>query len=263
MQMNTLWGRAGMLALAMSWAPVAPPATPIRALVAPPPTRAAKSRMPFTVGEHLTYQAKVNFLNAGTATMTVEGIDTVRGHDAYHTVFDLNGGLLFFKIHNHYESWFDTASFNSLRLIQNSEERGKTDNRTYEFYPKRQVYVKNGEEEKPSVADPLDESSFLYFMRTVPLEVGKTYSFDRYYHPDRNPVIIKVLRREHISVPAGEFDAVVVQPIIKSRGLFSEGGQAEVWFSDDSTHKILQLKSKLSFGTLYLQLRSVEYASRR
>ena len=76
---------------------------------------------------------------------------------------------------------------------------------------------RNGEE-KPSVEKPLDEGSFIYFMRSVPLEVGKTYSFDRYYQPDKNPVIIKVDRLEHIKVPAGEFDAIVLKPIIKSKG---------------------------------------------
>ena len=41
------------------------------------------------------------------------------------------------------------------------------------------------------------------------------------YHPDRNPVSITVLRKEHIKVPAGEFDAIVVRPSIKSKGLFA------------------------------------------
>ena len=31
-----------------------------------------------------------------------------------------------------------------------------------------------------------------------------------------------------ITVPAGTFDCVVIQPIIKSRGIFSEGGEAEL-----------------------------------
>ena len=43
---------------------------------------------PFTVGEKLTYNAKVNFLHVGTGTMSVVGIDTIRGHTAYHTAFD-------------------------------------------------------------------------------------------------------------------------------------------------------------------------------
>jgi hypothetical protein len=59
-------------------------------------------------------------------------------------------------------------------------------------------------------------------------------------------------------VPAGEFDAIVVQPTIKTKGLFSEGGRAEVWFADDSTRAMLQMKSKLSIGSLSLHLRSIE-----
>ena len=127
-------------------------------------------------------------------------------------------------------------------------------NRTYEFYPERRVYVRNGTE-NPSVAEPLDEGSFVYFMRSVPLEVGKTYDFDRYYHLDRNPVSIEVVRRERITVPAGEFDALVLKPTIKSKGLFSENGQAEVWLADDSTRTVLRLRSKLPFGTLNLELK--------
>ena len=110
--------------------------------------------------------------------------------------------------------------------------------------------------EKPSVTNPLDDGSFLYFIRTVPLEVGKTYEFDRYFRPDRNPVKITVLRKERIKVPAGTFDAIVIRPSIKSKGIFSENGQAEVWLSDDERHIMLQLKSKLSFGSLSLYLKS-------
>jgi hypothetical protein len=219
-------------------------------------------KVPFKVGEKLSYQAKVNFMNAGSAEMSVQGIETVRGRPTYHTVFNVKGRVLFFHVDDHYESWFDTTSLVSLRHVQHIDETKYSTDKTYEFYPERKVYVRNGEE-NPSVAEPLDECSFLYFMRSVPLEVGKTYSFDRYYHPDRNPVIIQVDRKEHIKVPAGEFDAIVVKPIIKSKGLFSENGQAEVWFSDDSTHTLLRLKSKLPVGTLYLELKQAEYASGR
>jgi hypothetical protein len=147
-------------------------------------------------------------------------------------------------------------------MIQRIDDGDYEQDRTYEFFPERRVYVRNGEE-KPGVAEPLDEGSFIYFMRTIPLEVGRTYEFHRYYNAERNPVVIKVLRLEHITVPAGEFDAIVVQPIIKSRGLFSETGHAEVWFAADSTRRVLRLKSKLSLGTLYLELKSADNTVRR
>jgi hypothetical protein len=219
-----------------------------------PAPKPVETKVPFHVGEKMTYQAKVNFINAGTATMSVEGIEQVRGHPTYHTVFDVRGKLLLFHVNDHYESWFDTASLISLHHTQHIDETKNQADRTYDFYPDRRVYVRNGVE-NPSVPDPLDEGSFIYFMRSVPLEVGKTYEFNRYYHVDRNPVVIQVERKEHIKVPAGEFDAIVVKPTIKSKGLFSENGEAEVWFSDDSTRTLLRLKSKLPFGTLYLELK--------
>src|SRR5262245_57801882 len=199
-------------------------------------------RVPFKVGEKLTYAAKVNFLSAGTATMSVEGIETIRDRPTYHTIFNVKGRVLFFHVDDHYESWFDTTSLVSLHHIQHIDETKNKIDKVYDFYPERRVYVRNGEE-KPSVENPLDEGSFIYFMRSVPLEVGKTYSFDRYYQPDKNPVIIKVDRRERVKVPAGEFDAIVLKPIIKSKGLFGENGQAEVWFSADSMRTLLRLKS--------------------
>jgi hypothetical protein len=108
---------------------------------------------------------------------------------------------------------------------------------------------------------PLDDGSFLYFLRTIPLEVGKEYSFDRYFRPDRNPVRIQVLRRERIRVPAGTFDAVVIRPIIKARGVFSENGRAEVWLTDDSRRLMIQMKSHMRLGSLSLYLKSYRLAS--
>jgi Protein of unknown function (DUF3108) len=239
---------------------VAPRPKPASSPASTPTARAA--RTPFQVGERLTYQAKLNFINAGSATMSVEGIESVRGRAAYHTVFSVKGHILLFHVDDHYESWFDTTDLVSLRHVQHIDETKYSTNKTYEFYPDRRVYQRNGQE-FPSVAEPLDEGSFIYFMRSLPLVVGQTYTFDRYYHPDRNPVVIKVDRREHIKVPAGEFDALVLQPRIKSKGLFSDNGQAEVWVSDDSLRTVLRLKSSLSFGTLYLELKQIENAARR
>lgn len=219
-------------------------------------------KVPFKVGEKLTYTAKVNFLNAGTATMSVEGIETIRDRPTYHTIFNVKGRVLFFHVDDHYESWFDTTTLVSLRHEQHIDETSYKADRVYEFYPDRRVYVRNGVE-NPSVAEPLDEGSFVYFMRSTPLEVGKTYEFDRYYHLDRNPVRIDVVRRERVTVPAGEFDAILIRPTIKSKGLFSEKGDAEVWLADDSTRRVLRLKSKLPFGTLYLELKNVENVARR
>jgi hypothetical protein len=139
--------------------------------------------------------------------------------------------------------------------VQDINEGRYDRERRFEMYPDRAVFIEDGEE-FPSVSEPLDDGAFLYWIRTIPLEVGQSYSFNRYFRPDRNPVTIRVLRREPVTVPAGRFDAIVIQPVIKSRGIFSENGRAEIWLSDDDRRIMLQMKSRLSFGSLNLYLKS-------
>lgn len=212
--------------------------------------------VPFAIGERLEYDVKFGVLKVGSGRMEVLGIEEVRGRPAWHTSFTVKGGTFFYKVNDKLESWIDTHTFASLRHRQDLQEGKRDRERLFEIYPDRLVYTENGGEEQPTARDPLDDGSFLYFIRTVPLSVGQTYDFPRYFKPDRNPVRVRVLRKEEVKVPAGRFPAIVVQPIIKSKGIFSENGRAEIWLSDDDRRIMLQLKSSLSFGTLNLYLKS-------
>jgi hypothetical protein len=223
-----------------------------------PALPAQSAARPFTVGEKLTYDVRFGPLKVGSGALELRGIEPVRGEDAYHAVFRIRGGTAFYKVDDTFESWFATDDLSSLRFHQDQNEGSKEREKRYEIFPERRTYGMDGAKgaEQASSANPLDDASFLYFLRTVPLEVGKTYTFNRYFKPDRNPITIRVVRKERVTVPAGTFDAVVLQPTIKTKGIFSEGGQAEVWLSDDDRRVLLQLKSKLTFGSLNLYLTS-------
>jgi hypothetical protein len=223
------------------------------------PGNAQQAKNPFAVGERMEYEVRFGPLKVGNGHMEVVGIENIRGHDAWHTAFWVQGGTFFYKVNDVYESWIDTATFSSLRFVQQLEEGTSDKERKYDIYPDKDIYYemhKNPPREHPSAHQPLDDGSFLYFIRTIPLVVGQTYDFNRYFRPDRNPVRVRVLRKERITVPAGTFNAIVVQPVIKTTGIFSENGQALIWLSDDDRKIMLQLKSKLSFGSLNLYLKS-------
>jgi hypothetical protein len=194
--------------------------------------------------------------------MLLAGPDTIRGHTAWRAIFTISGGTFFFHVRDSTVSWFDTATLSSLRFVQHINEGRYHADRDYRIFPERATYSRNDAPEVPSVHEPLDDASFLYFLRSVRLEVGHTYTFNRYFQPDGNPIIIRVLRRERVTVPAGTFHAIVVQPQITTPGIFSQKGHAEVWLADDSTHVMLQLKSSLTFGSLNLYLTRYSSADR-
>lgn len=215
--------------------------------------------VPFGVGEAAVYDVKFGAVRVGSASTEVKGIEDIRGIPAWHTIFTLKGGTFFYHVNDIFESWIDRATFNSLRFYQTQEEGHSDRQKRYEIFPDKATYVemdKHPPREHPGVRNPLDDGSFLFFLRTVPLEVGKVYESNRYFRPERNPIRIRVLRKESVEVPAGKFNCIVVQPVIKTQGIFSENGNAEVWITDDPRHIVVQLKSKLSFGSINLYLKS-------
>ena len=226
------------------------------------PVASAPTMRPFRVGERLEYDVRFSRLRVGRASMEVVGVEDVRGRPAFRTMFRVKGGTWFYHVEDVLESWVDTTRFQSLRFAQDYLEGGYSLERTYEIFPERAVFRERADTaDRPSVADPLDDGAFLYFVRTLPLEVGRTYEFPRYFRPDVNPVRLRVLRRERVRVPAGTFDAIVVQPLFKSKGLFAEGGEAQLWLRDDSTRILLQMTTRLPVGSLNLHLTSVRLAA--
>ncbi|HKG91609.1 MAG TPA: DUF3108 domain-containing protein [Gemmatimonadaceae bacterium] len=259
------WIRAAVAAgLALGAAPLAaqssaaPTAQPV-AQMAPQPVAVdvGARQMPFSVGEELVYRAYFGGLPVGKARMRVDGIEAVRGRPAYHVVFSIDGGIPGFRVHDRYESWIDVATLSSLRYRQEISEGRYKKSALYEIYPEQGVYQKQGDTVRASVRDPLDEGSFIYAVRLAGVRAGETRRYDRYFRPDRNPVVLSGLRHETVEVGAGKFSTVVVRPTIRANGLFAENGDAQLWFTDDENRYLVQLKSHFSKFSLRLSLESV------
>ena len=237
---------AGAQAAAFAAAPVALAAAPVML-----------ATVPFSVGEELTYKATFGKIPAGTARMRVEGIELVRGRPAYHVVFTIDGGVPFFRIHDRYESWIDVQTLASLRYRQQIAEGRYKRTTSYEIYPESAEYRRDADSLVASVGSPLDDGSFLYAVRVAGVRVGETRRDDRYFKPDRNPVVLTGLRTETITVGAGTYATTVVRPSIRTKGLFAEDGDAEVWFSDDASRYPVQVKTRFSKFSIALTLQSV------
>ncbi|MDB4909021.1 MAG: hypothetical protein JWO05_3805 [Gemmatimonadetes bacterium] len=240
----------------LATSPLATPQVPARsaATCALPGDGARMAAENLPLGERLKYSVHFGPLHVATANMELTTGDSIRGRPAYHALLHITGGTLFFRVDDRIESWFDTRTQSSLRFVQSLHEGRYKALREFEIFPERTSFQKKGEEEQPSVPLPLDDASFLYFLRTLPLAVGAEFECDRYFRPDANPVIIRVVRRETVEVPAGTFDAFVLQPEIKTSGMFSNKGRAEVWINANGAHELVQLKSHLNFGSISLYL---------
>jgi len=71
-----------LLALALVQTP-GPAPTTAPAAPSPAPAAVAAPSYPWTVGETLTYTAKLGLLSLGSGTLEVAGLDTVRGMESF------------------------------------------------------------------------------------------------------------------------------------------------------------------------------------
>lgn len=254
--------------LVAAWAAILAAAPAVAQVVpasqAPPrsyPADSTAAEAPFGPGERLVYKVKIGIFNAGEGEMSIPELDTLRGHDAYRISMTIRGGLGPARVNDAYSSWLDIRSLQSWRFIQDIHEINYKSFRHYEFYPERRIWDREDNDESGPLASPtpLDDIAFIYFIRTLPLEVGKTYTFDRYFKVEGNPVTVTVLRRDRRKTDAGEFATLVVQPVIRTKGLFSQGGKAEIHLTDDARRLPVYVKSDIPRfpGSLTLHLKEI------
>ncbi len=218
--------------------------------------------LPFVVGERLSYRVDASGIG-GRGTMSVDGPVDVRGTETYHLRFDVEAGFGPVKGKNRTESWLDPVRMAALRFHA-SERRplSKRDERV-ELFPNEQRWVteKGKSGESPTDA-PLDELSFIYFVRSLPLDTDSTYTFNRFYDARRSPTTVRVLSRDTISTEAGAFRVLLVEMRVRDPERYKGEGTLRFHLSDDACRIPVRIESAMpNVGLVTFSLEQYEHPS--
>lgn len=222
-------------------------------------TQAAPARrdLPFQPGEVLVFRAKSpRFGEFARATMRVEGPVTCRDTEVYRLVFELKGKVLLFGVSDLTRSWLDPDRMTSLRYSKEEHSPIGTREEAVELRAAEGRWTDaKGDGGELATASPLDELSYLYYIRTLPLLDDESYTADRHYDIARNPVTVSVLGRERITVPAGEFDTIIVEMHVNDRGRFGGEGTVRLNLTTDAAHTPVRIESSMPVaGKVTLEL---------
>ncbi len=203
--------------------------------------------VPFAPGEEMRFSLRAGVLGGGEARMSVGQVDTLGGFSTYPVEWHIEASAIGIGMNERFYSWLDTESLISRRFVKDQHTAGRKRYREYDFYPEQRLVHRIDYDTTFALptALPLDDISFVYFARTLPLEVGETYTFSRFYKDDGNPIVLKVLRKDRTEVPAGSFNTIVVQPILPDNRLFASGAEAEIHFSDDERRLVVFMRADL------------------
>jgi len=216
--------------------------------------------LPFSLGEKLTYQVTVakGGGKVGIATMWIEGPVDVRGTSTYLLRFDSKIRIAFLSAVSRSSSRFDPLRGSSLRFFKHEQNPLSRNDESVDFYPDEKQWksVKGETGQSPSNT-PLDELSFMYFIRTLPMTPGATYRFDRHFDAARNPTTINVIRREVIPTPMGELKVILVEMRVRDTRHYKGEGVIRIHLTDDNCRLPARIESTMPVvGTAVLTIAS-------
>lgn len=217
--------------------------------------------------EDFFYLVRWGLITGGYSTLSVRGIDVVGSRPAYHLVSDAHSsGLVdtFYKVHDRNDVWLDLESLTTVRYEKHVreghyriEETVTLDQIRHRFHIHSYRIDKDRYEDKDGDLPPsvLDVLGSLYYVRTLPMVLGESYSMDVFSGEKVWPLLVSVKKREHVKVPAGKFDCFRVEPLLREAGIFvSKGKKLEVWLTADERRMPVQMRSEIFIGHVSAEL---------
>jgi hypothetical protein len=206
--------------------------------------QSAGTALPFAPGEACTYRGSGPLGRMGSGTFAVERGDA----GSWLLRFDFRGRVGPVVVENHTRSWFDAAETASFRFTK-TERSPFSSHRDDDVRMDRVARRWTGGRDAPGgampTAAPLDELSFIFFLRTLRLGDGDGQSFNRHYDSTRNPVRVRVVGRGPLRVPAGEFRTVQVEMRVRDPRQYGGEGVILLHFTDDARHLPVRIESRI------------------
>ena len=213
------------------------------------------------------YLVQWGLFRAGTSTVRVNH----SGESVRVTATADSAGIpdKFFRVHDMFNADVNPRTFCTSQIAKHNEEGPRRRDITIvldyahakskaDFKDLKTLETKHTEADIPDCLT--DVMSGFFYVASLPLAPGYSETFPVNDNGRMTDAKLEAEGREHIKVPAGEFETlrVKVEPVA---GAMKGKGTLWVWFTDDARHAPVQMKSKLGFATFVFQLQKMNFRS--
>jgi hypothetical protein len=213
--------------------------------------------VPFEIGESIIMNVDYGFINAGLVYFEVKDSFIYLDKPCYYLSnrMETNSTFsVFFRVRDRVISYMDMDSLYTWRYEKHLHEGKYNSDRIYSYDQiNHRIKVKAKVYDLPKkTQDPL---SAIYFARCLKYEVGDTVLIPQFSDRKAFPLKVAVLSRETISVPAGTFKCVVIEPMFTGEGIFKQDGHVRIWLAEEYRMIPVLVESSLSIGAIKVRLK--------
>ena len=228
------------------------------AIVAPPAT------YQFLEGSNFTYAVEWHFFTAGTATIHVESA----GAEKHVVASADSAGVvnILYTVRDRFRSVVDPKTFCSLRISKHAEEGSHKRQTEIRFDSARRKSVLEEKNLKTNASKTVENDipgcvtdvlTGFYYLGSMPLAPGNIYRFPVNDGNKTAIVRAEVEGKEAVKTPTGAYSAIRVRAEATS-GALRGTGALWIWYAEDERHTPVQMRAKMSWGTLMFRLQKIE-----
>ena len=214
----------------------------------------------FSVGERLTFDISYGFITAGQAVMTIPDYKYVNGRQTYEVnTYAISSETMdnIFRVRDKYSTYLDVDGIYPHRFEQHVRE-GKYSKDYQAFFDQEAGTAETDDGKTYKIPRFVNDIlSAFYYVRTLDLKhyhKGDKITLQNFYDGQTHPLDVMVLGRQQITVAAGTFDCIVLEPMVVAGGLFKNEGSIQVWMSDDENKIPVRMTSKVIVGKISVEL---------
>jgi len=227
-------------------------------LLAATPTYAASQCLPYH-GETMKFSVGWEFVNAGTATMRFSN----QGESGYRVDADARTNKffdMFKKVRDTIISegvCINGQPQSTLFDLEQHERKYHAKKRTEYLWKENKVnYIHNNNAESFDVpAGHLNVLDAFFLTRTLPVKKDEVLKVPVFDSKKNYEIEVRLLKKETIKAPWGErVECLVIEPKLKTAGIFSSAGTMKVWLTNDARRIPLKMTAKIKIGRIIARL---------
>ncbi len=231
-------------------------------------------------GEKMEYRVHYGLINAAEGVMQIdERIHWMNKRPCYKV--DIQGtttGLfdMMLRVRDTWGSYIDTSAIVPQRFYRYIQEGKYKKKEIVDFYHSQQSAQvhrldDNTGKLKEKVRFKIPENvqdivSGYYYLRTMDFDTianGKVFSIEGFFDDTLYHMNVKLIGREKLKTKIGEYNTIVLSPIMPENSLFSGKNPIKAWLSDDPRKIPLKVKAELVIGALEIDIKDYDPGKKR
>ena len=214
----------------------------------------------FTKGERLVYDVGYSFITAAEAVFSIPDNQIINGRECFQVLFTVNTTStfsFFYKVDDRYETMIDKKGIFPWRYTQRIREGKYRNDFAAEFDQLNNIATtNNGRYPIPPYVH--DVVSAMFYFRTMDFSKsrpGQKVFLQNFSKDTTYQLAVKFLGYQQVSVDAGTFNCILVEPLIMEGGLFKSDGRIIIWMTNDDRKIPVKVSTKVPIGSIDAELR--------